>query len=97
MIHGYSHTTGYRIDDTAYLTDCSSIPETSMASLTGLDVLIIDALRYTPHPTHFNIDSALEVVKMLKPRRTILTHLTHEVAHKDGDDCRKGLNLPSTA
>jgi len=93
LIHGYSHSTGYRIDNTAYLTDCSSIPETSMARLTDLDVLIIDALRYTPHPAHFNIDGALEVVKMLKPRRAVLTHLTHEVAYKDGDRLPEGVEF----
>jgi phosphoribosyl 1,2-cyclic phosphate phosphodiesterase len=64
-----------------------------MARLTDLDVLIIDALRYTPHPAHFHIDSALEVIKKLKPCRAILTHLTHEVAYKDGDRLPKGVEF----
>ncbi len=93
LIHGYSHATGYRIDDTAYLTDCSSVPEASMAKLAGLDVLIIDALRYTPHPAHFHIDTALEVAAKLKPKRTILTHLTHEVAYKDGVRLPRGVEF----
>ncbi|NMC74799.1 MAG: MBL fold metallo-hydrolase, partial [Geobacteraceae bacterium] len=84
LIHGCARATGYRIGDTAYLTDCSRIPETSMALLSGLDTLILDALRYTPHPNHFNIEGALTVREQIRPRRTILTHLTHEVAHKDG-------------
>jgi phosphoribosyl 1,2-cyclic phosphate phosphodiesterase len=93
LIHGYTHATGYRIDDTAYLTDCSGIPEASMAKLTGLEVLIIDALRYTPHPAHFHIDSALKVVAKLKPRRTIFTHLTHEVAYEDGERLPRGVEF----
>jgi phosphoribosyl 1,2-cyclic phosphate phosphodiesterase len=93
LIHGYCRATGYRIDDTAYLTDCSSIPETSMAKLAGLDVLIIDALRYTSHPAHFHIDSALEVVAKLKPGRAILTHLTHEVAYNDGARLPEGVEF----
>ncbi len=55
-----------------------------MPLLQGLDLLIIDALRYSPHPNHFNIEGALQVVHNLRPRRTLLTHLTHEVHHKDG-------------
>lgn len=84
LVHGYSHCTGYRIDDVGYLTDCNEISQSSMARLTGLKVLILDGLRYTPHPAHFNIESALKVVERLKPERTILTHLTHEVAYEDG-------------
>jgi phosphoribosyl 1,2-cyclic phosphate phosphodiesterase len=84
LLHGYSHSTGYRFNDVAYLTDCNNIPESSLAKLTGLKVLIIDALRYTPHPAHFNIEGALKIVEKLKPARTVLTHLTHEVAYADG-------------
>ena len=82
--HGSFNATGYRFGNAAYLTDCSAIPEPSLALLQGLDLLIIDALRYSPHPNHFNIEGALQVVQTLRPRRTLLTHLTHEVHHKDG-------------
>jgi phosphoribosyl 1,2-cyclic phosphate phosphodiesterase len=82
--HGTLSATGYRFDNAAYLTDCSEIPEASLALLQGLDLLIIDALRYSPHPNHFNIDGALQVVQALNPRRTLFTHLTHEVHHCDG-------------
>jgi phosphoribosyl 1,2-cyclic phosphate phosphodiesterase len=81
--HGSFDATGYRFQNAAYLTDCSEIPEPSMALLQGLDLLIIDALRYSPHPNHFNIEGALSVVQTLRPRRTVLTHLTHEVHHRD--------------
>jgi len=84
VLHGTLNATGYRFENAAYLTDCSAIPEASLALLQGLDLLIIDALRYSPHPNHFNIEGALRVVQALGPRRTLLTHLTHEVHHRDG-------------
>jgi phosphoribosyl 1,2-cyclic phosphate phosphodiesterase len=93
LIHGASTATGYRIDDMAYLTDCSAIPQPSLALLGGLDLLIIDALRYTPHFTHFNIDAALAVVEELKPRLAVFTHLTHEVSCHDGDRLPAGVEL----
>ena len=93
LLHGSTQATGYRIDNVAYLTDCSSIPAASMAMLTGLELLIIDALRYTPHITHFNIEGALRVVEDLKPQRTLFTHLTHEVSCKDGDRLPAGVEL----
>ncbi|MDD2336437.1 MAG: GPMC system MBL fold metallohydrolase [Geobacteraceae bacterium] len=93
LVHGYSYSTGYRIGAIAYLTDCSRIPDTSMHLLSGLDILILDALRYTPHISHFNIEESLKVVEALKPRRTILTHLTHEVAHRDSEKLPPGVEL----
>ncbi|HEU0264396.1 MAG TPA: GPMC system MBL fold metallohydrolase [Geobacterales bacterium] len=84
LLHGPFHSTGYRIGPFAYLTDLSRIPESSLAKLHNLDTLVIDALRYTPHESHLNIEGALKVVAELKPRQAIFTHLTHEVAHGDG-------------
>jgi phosphoribosyl 1,2-cyclic phosphate phosphodiesterase len=80
LLHGPITSTGYRINDLAYLTDCSAIPDSSLPLLRGIDTLIIDALRYSPHPGHFNINGALEIIARLRPRRAVLTHLTHEVA-----------------
>ncbi len=93
LAHGYSYATGYRIDNFAYLTDCSDIPESSLARLTGLEVLIIDALRYTPHIAHFNIEGAIRMVEKLKPARAVFTHLTHEVAYIDGGRLPNGMEL----
>lgn len=93
LLHGTMPATGYRIDDTAYLTDCSAIPESSLAELQGLDTLILDALRYTPHENHFNIASALEIVKLLTPRRAVLTHLTHEVSYRDRERLPQGVDF----
>ena len=93
LLHGHTTATGYRFDDVAYLTDCSHIPETSVPLLAGLDLLIIDALRHTPHPNHFNLAGALEVVARLQPKRAIFTHLTHEVSHTDGEKLPAGVEL----
>lgn len=79
--HGEMEVFGYRIGSFAYVTDCNRIPEASYRLLDGVEVLILDALRYRPHPTHFTIDEALEAAARIAARRTILTHLTHEVDH----------------
>lgn len=83
IFHGRNTISGYRVGSMAYLTDCSGIPESSMPLLQGLDTVIIGALRYHPHPTHFSVDQAVEVLKKLNPRRGYLTHLSHAVEHKE--------------
>jgi phosphoribosyl 1,2-cyclic phosphate phosphodiesterase len=75
MVHGY------RIGSLAYLTDCSAIPETSWSLVEGVDVLVIDALRHRPHPTHFNVAQALAVARRLGPRQAWLTHICHDLPH----------------
>jgi phosphoribosyl 1,2-cyclic phosphate phosphodiesterase len=79
--HGTSPVLGFRVGGLAYCTDVSRIPEASRSMLEGLDVLILDALRFEPHPTHFSLSEALEVIEVLKPRRTFLTHLSHTFDH----------------
>ncbi len=79
--HGEKLINGYRIGDTAYLTDCSGIPKTSLSLLQGLDTLIIGALRYTSHPTHFSVSEAVDVIKKVAPRRAYLTHMCHNLEH----------------
>jgi phosphoribosyl 1,2-cyclic phosphate phosphodiesterase len=83
LMHGPLSATGYRFNNAAYLTDCSRIPASSLQLLSGLDLLIIDALRYSPHENHFNIDEALQIIAVIKPKRAVLTHLTHEVMHRE--------------
>lgn len=73
---------GYRFGSVAYCTDTNHIPETSIDLLQDLDVLIIDGLRWEPHPTHFTIDESLAVVEMLRPKRTYLTHIAHQIMHE---------------
>lgn len=81
--HGRTESLGYRFGSCAYLTDCCGIPEASMALLQGLDIVIIDGLRWSSHPFHFNIEGAIAAVEPLKASRVVLTHLTHEVAHAE--------------
>lgn len=91
--HGRTAALGYRVGNMAYLTDCSAIPESSVPLLTGLDLLIIDGLRWSPHPFHFNIEAAIAASRQLNPRRIILTHLTHEVAYADGTKLPPGIEF----
>ncbi len=93
LLHGSISSTGYRINDLAYLTDCSAIPDSSLPLLEGIHTLVIDALRYSPHPGHFNVTGALEVINLLTPRRALLTHLTHEISHHDGARLPAGVEL----
>jgi phosphoribosyl 1,2-cyclic phosphate phosphodiesterase len=79
--HGPFPVLGFRIGGMAYCTDVSRIPDESRELLRGLDVLVLDALRYEPHPTHFSISEALEAAASLAPRRTYLTHLSHCFDH----------------
>jgi phosphoribosyl 1,2-cyclic phosphate phosphodiesterase len=82
--HGRTTSQGYRIGNFAYLTDCSAIPDASYSLLDGLELLVIDGLRWNSHPFHFNIESVIAATAPLKPRRTVLTHLTHDVLFSDG-------------
>lgn len=82
--HGDEKVTGYRFGKFAYLTDVSDIPESSLEVLEGLDVLVIGALRYTPHVKHFSVEQALSVVKRLSPRRAYFTHICHDIEHEEG-------------
>jgi len=79
LLHGPGESQGYRVGNLAYLVDCSAIPESSWASLQNLDVLVIDALRFREHASHFNISQAIEVAEKLQAKRTLLTHLTHDI------------------
>jgi phosphoribosyl 1,2-cyclic phosphate phosphodiesterase len=75
MIHGGTEALGFRFGDVAYAPDVSRMPEESLAELQNLEVLIIDALRYTPHPSHFSVSEALALIEALRPKRAILTNL----------------------
>jgi phosphoribosyl 1,2-cyclic phosphate phosphodiesterase len=83
VLHGNMPILGYRIGRTAYLTDVSEIPENSYALLEDLDLLILDALRPKPHPTHFSLEQALAVAERVKPRRTLFTHIAHQMSHAE--------------
>jgi phosphoribosyl 1,2-cyclic phosphate phosphodiesterase len=93
LLHGKTFSFGYRIGNCAYLTDCSAIPQPSLALLQGLDVLIIDGLRWAEHPFHFNITGAIAAARLIGAPRTILTHLTHQIAHAEGAKLPHGVEL----
>jgi phosphoribosyl 1,2-cyclic phosphate phosphodiesterase len=73
--HGDIDSLGFRFGKLAYSADLSGLPSESVAALAGLDIWIVDALRYRPHPSHFSLDDALAWIERLKPRRAILTNL----------------------
>lgn len=76
--HGKLPILGYRIEHFAYITDASFIPEDSLQALTGLKVLVINALRKVPqHPSHFTLFDALKIIKKLNPKQSYLTHVSH--------------------
>jgi len=81
LLHGRLPIFGFRIGRFAYCTDCSTIPEASFDLLTGLDLLVLDALRIRPHPTHFNLEQAVEAARRIGARQTYFTHIAHELSH----------------
>jgi len=81
--HGTMPVLGFRIGRFAYVTDCSVIPEPSFALLEGLDTLILDALRYRPHATHFSVEQAVAAAARIGARRTYLTHLAHDIDYAE--------------
>ena len=79
LMHGKIEVLGFRIGNFAYCTDTNFISEESKDKLRDLDVLILDALRYHPHPTHFTIDEAISIAKELNANETYFTHIAHQV------------------
>lgn len=73
--HGQTGALGFRFGDLAYVPDVSRLPDESFGSLSNLDVLVLDALRHTPHPTHFSVSEALGLIERVRPRRAVLTNL----------------------
>ena len=87
--HGDIPSLGFRFGNVAYSADIKSLPEASLAALAGLDVWIVDALRRTPHPSHMNLEEALQWIARVKPKRAILTNL-----HSDLDYATLRKELP---
>jgi phosphoribosyl 1,2-cyclic phosphate phosphodiesterase len=85
--HGNTLVNGYLfarngVKLVAYLSDCSAVPDSIATQIRGVQVLIIDALRPTPHPTHLSVGQALEVATRVRPARTYFTHIAHELPQK---------------
>lgn len=93
LLHGNTTSIGYRIGNFAYLTDCNSIPHDALHLLRGIEVLIIDGLRWIPHPTHFNIETAIIAAQQLEPKRIVLTHLSHNVSYAEREKLPQGVEF----
>jgi phosphoribosyl 1,2-cyclic phosphate phosphodiesterase len=89
QIHGDIDSLGFRFRDLAYSCDLNDLPPESLAAVADLDVWIIDALRYTHHPSHLNVEEALAMADRFRPRRTVFTHM-----HPDLDYATLKANLP---
>jgi phosphoribosyl 1,2-cyclic phosphate phosphodiesterase len=85
VIHGDLPILGFRFGSAAYLTDHSQVPVETLEKLRGLDILFLDALRYTPHPTHSTVEQSLKIVEAVKPKRTFFTHICHDLGHEATD------------
>jgi len=81
IFHGKRPILGFRVASFAYLTDCSRIPDESWPLLDGVRTLVVDALRDRPHPTHFSVKEALDVVERIAPERAYFTHICHDLPH----------------
>jgi phosphoribosyl 1,2-cyclic phosphate phosphodiesterase len=80
--HGVLDVLGFRVGKFAYITDASNVPEETLARLRGVEVLVINALRYIPHETHFSVGQAIDVIGKVRPRISYLTHLSHIIEHE---------------
>lgn len=83
VIHGRLPVTAFRISRFAYVTDCNEIPKETCDKLKGLDLLVIDALRFKKHPTHMSLDEALEYIARINPKKALLTHISHDIKHAE--------------
>lgn len=83
LIHGRMPVLGYRINNVAYITDLSYLPDSTFRLLKGLDTLVLDCLRPEPHSTHLHVDNALEIATRIGAKRTFFTHMGHEIEYKN--------------
>ena len=81
LMHGKMPILGFRFGSFAYLTDCNVIPEASWPLLEGVEVAVLDALRDKPHQTHFTVAEAIDAARRIGARRTLLTHMAHDLGH----------------
>ncbi len=73
--HGNVDALGFRVGNIAYTPDLNGIPDESLPALSGLDIWIVDALRRTPHPSHFSLSETLQWIEKLKPKTAVITNL----------------------
>ena len=82
LMHGELPVLGFRVGNLAYCTDVSHIPEASYSLLENLDVLVLDALQYHKHITHFSVEQAIEAARRIKAKQTLFTHIAHSLPHE---------------
>ena len=85
ILHGKLPILGYRIGALSYITDCSEISEDTYRLLRGTSVLVLGVLRYTAHPTHLNVEQALQIINRIGPDMAYFTHLSHDFDHERAD------------
>jgi phosphoribosyl 1,2-cyclic phosphate phosphodiesterase len=81
--HGERQIAGFRFGNAAYLTDVSAIPEPSFALLEGVEVLVLPALRHTPHPSHATLEQAVKWAQRIGAKQTWFTHIAHDLPHEE--------------
>lgn len=85
--HGNKYTQGYLISENeksfAYIPDCIEIPGTTFEKIKGVDIMVLDGLRRTPHPTHFTIQQSVEQLQKIGAKKSYLTHICHDMSHDD--------------
>ncbi len=86
ILHGKREIFAFRIGNFAYATDCSEVPSQSIPYFKNLDTLVVGALRYWPHPTHYSVFEAKAFVEMVGAKRAYFTHLSHNVSHQKLED-----------
>ncbi|HMZ52141.1 MAG TPA: MBL fold metallo-hydrolase [Candidatus Sumerlaeota bacterium] len=94
VMHGRLPVTGFRFGNFGYVTDASFVPEETVEKLKGVRFLILNALRWKPHPTHLTVDQAVEIVRRIGPERAWFTHITHDLDHEETNaKLPKGIEL----
>lgn len=102
VMHGKQKILGFRLGELSYITDASAIPEDTLKLLRGSRILIINALRKRPHPTHFSVQEAEALIRDIQPEQAFLTHISHKLSHKQlhemtavgTEAARDGLEIP---
>ncbi|MEC8402028.1 MAG: MBL fold metallo-hydrolase [Bacteroidota bacterium] len=84
VMHGSLPIHGFRVDDVAYITDANAIEAATLSKMEGVEVLVLNALRPTPHYSHFSLSEALDVAEQVGAKRTYLTHVSHLMGAHEG-------------
>lgn len=81
--HGAMAILGFRFDGLSYITDANYLSPETLASIKQTEMLVINALRFRYHPTHFTLEQTLEMIAQIQPRRVYLIHMTHDMRHAE--------------